>query len=273
VLKTGDTAGELRRELGEAAGADGRVPVVAGATDSTTGFYASGVEKPGDWNTTLGTGLGFRGMAERFIPDPEGLVYAHRHPEGCWLPGAASNTGGEALRLFFGDRLEEYDRMIEGAPPTGGLVYPLVRRGEKLPFRNPRASGFVNAPLGTPGLLFKAFLEGLAYLERMTYEKIAGIGYPVGDRVFCMGGGAGSAPWLRIRAGVLGRRMCRARHADTAFGAAVIAAAGAHYGSLGAAVRRMVRCGRVIDPDPGQRGRYEELYGRFVEECRARGLF
>jgi len=101
VVKTGEIFGELRLKLREELHLTEKVQVVAGATDSTTSFYSSGAEKIGDWNTTLGTVLGIRGISTEFIEDPEGLLYAHRHPEGYWLPGAASNTGGEALRLFF----------------------------------------------------------------------------------------------------------------------------------------------------------------------------
>ena len=87
--------------------------------------------------------------------DPEGLLYAHRHPEGYWLPGAASNTGGESVRMFFGDRLEEYDRDIEAMPPTGCLIYPLARKSEKFPFLNMDARGFINCEISNWGQVIK----------------------------------------------------------------------------------------------------------------------
>lgn len=45
------------------------------------------------WATTLV----IKGVTEHLLPDPQGRIYSHRHPAGYWLPGGASNTGGEAL--------------------------------------------------------------------------------------------------------------------------------------------------------------------------------
>ena len=273
VVKTGEKCGELRRDLREKWGIPKPVPLVAGATDSTTSFYSSGAERVGDWNTTVGTVLGIRGISPDFIEDPLGLLYAHRHPEGYWLPGAASNTGGEAVRMFFGDRLGEYDEKIEGTPPTGALIYPLVRGSEKFPFLNSNAQGFVTCALTSPSELFKGFLEGVAFVERMIYERIEAIGYAVGDRIYTMGGGAYSVPWMRLRSDILNKAVCRAREVEAAFGAAIIAASGVHFGSLTEAQEHMVTIQAVMEPDGEHVRIYDDLYGRFLEECRARGLF
>ena len=273
VVKTGEVFGELSRELREEIGIHHAVPVVAGATDSTTSFYSSGAERIGDWNTTVGTVLGIRGIASEFLVDPEGLRYAHRHPEGYWLPGAASNTGGEAGRLFFEDRLEEYDRGIAGMAPTGSLIYPLARRSEKFPFLNMDAVGFMNCEISSPLALFKGFLEGVAFVERMIYEKIECIGYPMGERVYTMGGGAYSDPWLHIRADILKKNVCRAREVEAAFGAAIIAASGVHFKSITEAIDHMVNIETVVEPDKESSTVYDDIYGRFLEECRSRNLF
>ena len=271
VVKTGEVTGELNKELREEGGIKGKVMVVAGATDSTTSFYSSGAREIGDWNTNLGTVLGIRGVADRFIKDPNGLLYAHRHPEGYWLPGAASNTGGEGVRLFFKNELKEFDKKIEGLPPTGSLIYPLARKSEKFPFLNLDAVGFVIMNGCDPVLMFKGFLEGVSYVERMIYEKIGSIGYAVGDNIFSMGGGAYSLPWMKIRANVLKKSIYRAKEVETAFGAAVIAASGVHFKTLTEAIERMVSIETTVEPDAKTAGVYEELYGRFVEECGKRG--
>ena len=48
VVKTGEIAGEMKKDLVERLGIKYRVPVVAGATDSTTGLYSGGARRPGD---------------------------------------------------------------------------------------------------------------------------------------------------------------------------------------------------------------------------------
>jgi len=273
VVKTGEVVGELSRSIRQEVGIRNKVRIVAGATDSTTSFYSSGARSKGDWNTTLGTVLGIRGVAERFIRDSEGLIYAHRHPEGYWLPGAASNTGGEALRIFFKKEIKDYDKKIEGLPPTGALVYPLARKSEKFPFHNLDAHGFIQMELCDPVYMFKAFLEGATYVERMIYEKIEEIGYKVGERIFSMGGGAYSTPWMDIRASILRKNIIRAKEVETAFGSAIIASSGVYYKNLTEAINNMVHEDLVVEPDERVSGMYDELYEKFILECKKRGFF
>jgi xylulokinase len=273
VAKTGEIIGELRKDIREEFGIREKVSIVAGATDSTTSFFSSGAASVGDWNTTLGTVLGIRGISKEYFKDPDGLLYAHRHPEEYWLPGAASNSGGEALRRFFSYDLKEYDQKIEKLPPTESLIYPLARKSEKFPFLNTGAYGFINMSVCDPVIMFKGFLEGLSYIERMIYEKISLIGYRINDNIYSMGGGAYSLPWLKIRANVLKKNICRAKVVETAFGAALIAAGGVFYKNLTEAIDRMVFLDKVVDPDDQLQEIYDENYHRFISECKKRGLF
>ena len=271
VVPTGMVIGNIPTKAAEELGISPETKVVAGATDSTTSFYSSGAEKLGDWNTTLGTVLGIRGIVEKFIPDPQGLLYTHKHPEGYWLPGAASNTGGEALRMFFGRDLELYDRQIESMDPTGAVIYPLVRKSEKFPFYSSDATGFIVMDDLNPARLFRGFIEGISYVERLIYEKIEEIGYRVNDNIFSMGGGAYSLPWMEIRASVMSRSISRAKVVETAFGAAVIAASGVLYKNLTEAIDNMVKIEKVVYPDDRLTVIYEENYQKFIHECRKRG--
>ncbi len=273
VVKTGEVIGELKRTIRERFGIKHAVKIVAGATDSTTGFYSSGARVSGDWNTTIGTVFGIRGIADQFLKDPEGFIYAHRHPEGYWLPGAASNTGGEALRLFFREDIREYDKRIAKMAPTGAYVYPLARKSEKFPFLNMEARGFIKSDACDPLVLFKAFLEGASYVERLIYEKIASIGYEIGDRIYSMGGGAHSRPWTQIRANVLKKNIARAKVVETAFGAAIIAASGVHFSNMSEAIDHMVMMDLVFEPDGKEAAVYDEFYEKFVDECRLREYF
>ncbi len=273
VVKTGEKVGRPGKKVCIELNLFRDTHIIAGATDSTTGFYSSGARKPGDWNTTLGTVLAVRGISREFLRDSMGLLYTHRHPEGYWLPGAASNTGGEAIRLFFGDRLEDYNREIENTPPTGALVYPLSRKSEKFPFFNIDAAGFIDCALTSPPALYKAFLEGEAFVERMMYEKVGEIGYDVGDRIFSMGGGAYSLSWMQIRADVLGKSVCRATEVETGFGAAIIAASGILYKNMTEAISNMVSIDRIFEPDIVNLNIYNEVYKKFLLACRRRGLF
>ena len=135
------------------------------------------------------------------------------------------------------------------------------------------ANGFIDIAFCDPPHLFMGLLEGLSFIERMIYEKIENLGYPLGDTLYSMGGGTNSDVWMRIRATVLNKRVQKASVTETAFGSCVIAAGGVFYGTLTEAIVRMVRMKRTFEPDLNDRSCYEETYHRFVSECRARNLF
>ncbi|RKX94742.1 MAG: hypothetical protein DRP84_06255 [Spirochaetes bacterium] len=270
IVKTGKVIAELDEDIRKKYGIKKSVKIVAGATDSTTGFYSSGAKDIGDWNTTLGTVLGLRGIFDRFIPDKEGLLYTHRHADGYWLPGGASNTGGEVLRLFFGNSVKEYDEKISELPPTGGIIYPLARTGEKLPFFNMKAKGFIKLNSCKPDIFFKAILEGLSYVEKMIYKKIEGLGYRVNDTIYAVGGGAYSLPWLKIRANIMGKTMARAKIVETAFGSCIIAAGGTYYKNVTEAVNNMVNMDIKVEPEDSLTNKYRNGYEKFVKELKER---
>jgi sugar (pentulose or hexulose) kinase len=102
VLAPGKPFGILCDALRKRWGLTGICFLVTGATDSNAAFYASGAAAAGDWSTTIGTTLAVKGLSATRIDDPEARIYCHKHPDGMWLPGDASNAGGEILRARFG---------------------------------------------------------------------------------------------------------------------------------------------------------------------------
>lgn len=273
VVAPGDAIGSICQAAEQETGLRAGTPVAAGATDGTAAFLASGAVSPGEWNSTLGTTLVVRGVSAELVRDPLGRLYCHRHPEGYWLPGGASSTGGEWMeRRFQGADWPALDRRALEVSPTDLTVYPLDRRGERLPFVDPMAEGFVEAPANAgPEALYAAHLEGTACVERWVFEVMESLGVPVGPRVFATGGGARSREWLQIRADLLGRTLVRPRVVEAAFGAALLAASRTLHPSLSEAVRSMVRADVEIPPRPGMRDAYDALYARFREACARRG--
>ena len=273
VVLPGQTIGQVSRQCAEATGLAQGTPVVAGVSDGTAGFVASGASKVGQWNSTIGTTLVVRGVSSRLISDPHGRIYCHRHPDGFYLPGGASNVGGECLDKLVPQR--DYDALNAAAAriiPTSLLVYPLVRRGERLPFVDPEAEGFVTGDHTSREELYAAYLEGVAYVERWCLEMMEGLGAHVGEIVYSTGGGARSLEWMRIRASVLKRTVVRPKVTDAAMGAAVVAASHTIYSSLIEASERMIVPDVRIEPDDLLSRAYDERYLLFREECSRRGL-
>ncbi|BER92389.1 MAG: D-ribulokinase [Candidatus Atribacteria bacterium] len=273
VVPTGEVIGTVSKEVADELGLSPKTLVVAGATDGTAAFYASGAHGLGDLSSTLGTTLVLRGISKSLIRDPRGRIYCHRHPEGMWLPGGASNTGGECLqKLFPGEEYRAWDRKVSESVslPTGIVFYPLMREGERLPFSCQEARSFKIGKENTQEELYAACLEGVGYVERFAIELLERLGVDKVKKIFASGSGAKSELWCRIRASISGLPLCVPASEEAAMGACVIASA-QYWGGISKAVREMIRIEKVFEPDPALQEAYQEKYACFVEECEKRG--
>lgn len=255
-----------------ATGLPAGIPVLAGMTDGCTSQISTGAVAPGDWNSTLGTTLVIKGVTEHLLLDPQGRIYSHRHPEGYWLPGGASNTGGEAIAHRFprAQWAELNEQALELAP-TDLIIYPLARRGERFPFARPEAEGFGLDSTTSLALSYTAHLEGVGYVERLAYELLAGLGAEIGETIYSAGGATNSRSWSQLRADILGRTLARPAVTGGAMGAALIAAAGTWYEGIVPAARAMVQIVERIESRSAFVPAYAERYDRFCEACQARG--
>jgi sugar (pentulose or hexulose) kinase len=284
VVRPGAVIAHVSPACAEATGLPPGSPVMAGMTDGCTSQISTGAVAPGDWNSTLGTTLVVKGVTEQILRDPQGRIYSHRHPAGYWLPGGASNTGGEAIALRFPqEKWAEFNAQVLEIAPTDTVIYPLVRLGERFPFAKPAAEGFVldlvngtitpyspqpDLPLAAD---YTAHLEGVAYVERLAYEVLAGLGAEIGSTLYSAGGATRSRAWSQLRADILGRTLVRPEVTGGAMGVAIIAAAGTWYDGLIPAARVMVRLVERIEPRPFLAEAYESRYQQFKEACAARG--
>lgn len=267
VLRPGEPIARVGTAVAERTGLSRTALVVAGATDGTAGFLASGACAVGEWCSTLGTTLVLRGVSRELLRDPLGRFYSHAHPEGHWLPGAASCVGGECLEVRFkGKDLAALDAQVAEHLPNKLVLYPLARRGERFPFIDPRAKGFVRGRPSSRAELYAACLEAVAYVERWGYELVAGLGAPLAEPLYAAGGAVGSAVWLQLRADILGRAFRVAANANSAKGAALLAAA-APLGSLAQAVGQMVAFQRTVEPRIRLHAYFDDKYQRFRRAC------
>jgi D-ribulokinase len=275
IVRPGRPVGRLVPSIASTLRLSPKLLVVTGLTDGCASQFAAGTTDPGEWVSSLGTTLTIKGVSAELVKDPIGRIYCHRHPEHGWLPGGASNTGGEVLAQRFPDAdLAACDTRATRLVPTSLLVYPLVRHGERFPFVAPDAEGFTAGKsdmlLSNPDLIYGASLEGVALLERLAYEVVSDLGVPIVGPIRTIGGAARSDLWLRIRASVCNRPFIVPERAGAAMGAATLAAAGRLHPDLRSATRAMVRSSSEVTPDPEWVPVYEERYARFKDELRAR---
>ncbi|MCF2487564.1 FGGY-family carbohydrate kinase [Dyadobacter sp. CY347] len=268
VVPSGTVIGTLLPKLAEKLGLPA-VKVVSGMTDGCASQVASGVVNPGDWNTTIGTTLVVKGVTVKEINDPLGRLYSHRHPEGYWMPGGASNTGADWITAGFSENLTELNQAAAQLIPTFESAYPLMQRGERFPFISKQARGF--APEGlSKETLFTASMEGVAYIERIAYELIESLSGETVRAIFTAGGASNSDTWLMIRASVLNKPVYKCGQISGAAGAAILAASATHYGTLREAAKSMTHMEKVVEPAAELVEKYETGYQNFMQELRKR---
>ena len=273
IFRPGEKMGEVSTAASEETGLGVGTPVIAGASDGTASFLASGAKRVGDWNLTLGTTLAIRGISKNLIRDPKGRIYCHRHPEGYWLPGGASNVGGEALIKTFGEgKLSSLDETAMHSLPSPVLVYPLVRKGERMPFVSSHAEGFVIGRAGDERELYAGYLEGIAMVAAWSVEEAKTLGAEGGGDFFLSGGGGRGKTLGRLMASALRKALVKPKEPEAAMGSALLASAWAWYGGkVSRAQAEMVQRDEVFEPISEMIQPLEEKLGALKRECQQRG--
>ena len=237
-----------------------------GMTDGCAAQLAAGADRPGRFVSVLGTTLVVKGASEGRLDAPEAGVYSHRHPGGWWLPGGASNTGGGSLASRFArSSWADLDRRAAARGPATTVCYPLPGVGDRFPFAAAGARELWSAPPADEVDAYRAVLEGVAFVERLAYERLADLGAPLGGPLRSAGAGGRSAIWTAVRATVLDVAIVGSATAETSFGACILAAAGTLHASLDAAGDAMVApAGIPVAPVAAERAQLDDSYGRFV---------
>jgi xylulokinase len=227
VKEPGAPVGRVTAEAAARFGFSPETLVVAGTTDGCASFLATGASESGEGVTALGTTLTLKLLSDRPVFAPEFGVYSHRLL-GRWLAGGASNSGGGALLQHFTvAEIEALSATLRPETPTGLDYYPLARLGERFPISDPALPPRLSPRPDDPALFLQGLLEGVAAIEALGYRRLAELGAPPLKSVRSVGGGAPNAVWTRIRAARLGVPLLAANEHEAAYGAALLARAGA----------------------------------------------
>lgn len=264
VVPSGTPIGTLKPGIAAEIGLNMQVQVVAGMTDGCASQIASGAVKVGDWNTTIGTTLVIKGVTVNEIKDPEGRLYNHRHPEGYWMPGGASNIGADWVTQDFNEDLNVLNEKAFELIPTNKLSYPLRQQGERFPFIAPGARGFEEEGLSKEER-FAANMEGVAFIERYAYEMIEKLSGEKVAAVYSAGGASNSGTWLTIRSNVMNLPVYKMKHITGAVGAAILAASKTYFSSVTEATRALTQVETAVQPDKVLAEKYNKIYNRFLQ--------
>ena len=202
--------------------------IIAGTTDSTAAFLATGAHQIGDAVTCLGSTLVMKVLSDRPLFEPARGVYSHRIL-GKWLVGGASNSGGQVLRHYFSnEQLQAMTPNLAPDQPTGLDYYPLIGKGERFPVQDAEFTPCLTPRPLSDLLFFQAMLEGMSRIERESYELLQQLGAPYPRRLFTTGGGSGNPAWQRMREQALGVVLIKANQQEAAYGSALLAKIGAN---------------------------------------------
>jgi len=225
VVPAGHQIGTLAAHLGERWGLSSDTRILAGTTDSTASFMATGAT-PGDAVTSLGSTLVLKVLSSQPLFAPEYGIYSHRLGDN-WLVGGASNSGGAVLQAYFtAAEIERFAALINVDTPTGLDYYPLLAAGERFPINDPTLMPRLQPRPADDVLFYQGILEGIATIENRGYRKLADLGAPWPGQIITTGGGAANVPWRTIRSRLTGVPVTAATHQQAAFGAALLALKG-----------------------------------------------
>lgn len=236
VVAPGSPLSRIDPHVAQRFGLDPETVIVAGTTDSTAAFLATGAAQPGDGVTSLGSTLVLKLLGERPIFAPRYGLYSHRLGDR-WLIGGASNSGGAVLLQHFSrEQLNTLTRSLEPLRPTGLDYYPLPRTGERFPIADPDLPSRIDPRPADRALFLQALLEGISSIEQRGYQLLHELGAPALRQLWSIGGGSSNAPWREIRQQRLGVPFRDPLHPEAAYGCARLAAFGLNaLGGVGVA--------------------------------------
>ncbi|MFN3361232.1 MAG: FGGY-family carbohydrate kinase [Pseudanabaenaceae cyanobacterium] len=202
--------------------------ISSGTTDSNAAFLAAVGDnfRGGIGVTSLGSTLTVKILTSQPIFSREYGVYSHRwHYQGktYWLAGGASNTGGAVLAHFFTpDQIAALSNRIDPQQPTHLHYYPLLHPGERFPISDPDLAPRLTPRPDREELFLQGLLEGIAEIESLGYTRLRELGAERLIALYTVGGGAKNTTWTAIRQNYLGVPFLPPRHAEAAYGAALL---------------------------------------------------
>ena len=279
-----EAAGTVTAAFAEVTGLAPDTVVAVGCGDEMAATLGAGVYQEGEVCDVVGTAEPVCAASTEPREDPTMLVECHPHADpAVWLlenPGFVSGGNLRWWRDHFGSGEVERERRGEGdaydllvgdaeaiPPGADALVFLPCMQGAMAPEWNGAARGaFSGLTLAhTRAHMTRAVLEGSAFALRDILEAMRGAGLEV-RRITMVGGGAKSSLWRRIKADVTGLPVRVPETVETtATGAAILAAVASGVApGVDDAVAAFVRYRPgEVEPDPRNRGAYQEAYERY----------
>ena len=160
---------------------------------------ATGATEIGDGVTSLGSTLVVKILSDHPVFAPEYGIYSHRIGDQ-WLPGGASNTGGNVLTHFFSDEeLIRHSRNLDPETQINLDYYPLLKAGERFPINDPAFPPRLEPRPPDDQTFLHGLLLGMSKVEALAYNRLKELGGPDLKSLRTVGGGSKNSVWTALR--------------------------------------------------------------------------
>lgn len=282
VVGCGLVAGALSPDAAAELGLPAGIPVSTGAMDQVASAIGAGNIVPGIVTETTGTAL----VAAATVRSPgaprESGITVYRHFNDSYLLLSYFPMAGIVLKWFRDEFCRDIcrqggetayatlDELAAGVPAgaAGLTLLPYFSGGAPGMDAGARGAFFgINLNMGRAHFV-RAILEGVGCMLRDCIGQLEGAGVEVGE-IRSLGGGAASALWCAIKAGVTGKRLVTmAQRESTSLGAAMLGAVSIGlYGSVEEACNKAATADDAFLPDGLDAAAYDNLYKRYRMLC------
>jgi len=284
-MPAGSVIGEIPAKAAKAFGLPPGVVAVTGGHDQPCGALGAGVVEDGVGTYATGTVECITPAFRKRVVDPRLLqnniaCYPHVVP-GLFVALTFNFTGGSLLKwyrdTFASDQKEKakkggkdvYDLILSEIPkdPTSLYILPHFTATGTPHFDTESKGVIAGLRLSTTrGEIVKAVLEGVTYEMALNASVLGDCGAEI-ESFRAIGGGAKSAPWMQIKADLLGKPVHAMRVSEAVcLGAAILAGTGTGvYPSAQQASLRLSKIERTYRPDARKSAIYAERSARYRE--------
>jgi len=286
VLKLGEVAGLLRKEIAQKTGLSEGIPVAQGGSDAGNAVIGLNALKPkqlayitGSSNLLWGTSNkefhanGLFGTYPDSIIDNTFLIEGGQTSTGSVLKWFKENLVNRTIEDEAAKRnMGVYDYMdtcAEKIPPgSEGVIVLEHWQGNRTPFVDPFSRGVIRglSLKHTSFHIYRAIMEGVAYGTEAIMRLINKNSFEISEVVAC-GGTTKSKLWLQIYADVTGLSIKTTTTTEAAaLGSAILGAVAAKkYDSITQAADEMVCFKETITPDLAAHERYSFFVDQYID--------
>ncbi|HEY9292543.1 MAG TPA: FGGY-family carbohydrate kinase [Microlunatus sp.] len=259
----GEQVGTVTAAASAATGLRVGTPVMAGTVDAWAEAFSAGVRHPGDLMLMYGSTMFFVQVLQQLRVHPLLWTTSGVEPGSITLAAGMATSGsitGWLRDLTGGVPFETLMAEAAEVPPgSDGLLLLPYFAGERTPIFDPDARGVVAGLTlrHRRGHLMRAVYEGIAFGIRQILEFIEDDTDPT-RRLVAVGGGTQGGLWTQIVSDVCDRpQQLPESTIGASYGDALLAAIGT--GAVDSSTD-WATVERVVEPDPGTREVYDQLY-------------